>query len=75
MARKMDKLWRGRLVGEMHLHGISRRDLSRALGYSPQYVTAVLHGRRDPAGAREEFTSAVRLLTIEKGEVFGYIAF
>ena len=75
MARRLDKLWRGRLVGEMHLHDISRRELAQALNCSPQYVTAVLKGKKDPPFARERFTLAVRGLTLQKGEVFGFIAF
>lgn len=55
----MTKKWTSNLVGLMHEHKISQIKLSEELGVSREYVSMVLNGHRDPAGAEERFTSAV----------------
>lgn len=55
----MPKAWTGRLVGKMHVHEISGEDLAAELGFSKQYVSMVLHGHRNPPGAREKFEAAL----------------
>ncbi len=51
--------WIGDLVGKMHKHKISKTMLADHLGYSREYVSAVLNGHREPQGAQERFTNAV----------------
>jgi hypothetical protein len=53
------KKWTGDLVGLMHTYKISKTDLAAELGVTREYVSLVLNGHRDPAGAKERFTTAV----------------
>ena len=51
--------WIADLVGQMHKHRISMKQLADQLGMSREYVSMVLNGHRDPAGAETKFTQAV----------------
>ena len=61
----MPKKWTGDLVGLMHNHRISKADLADELRVTREYVSMVLNGHREPAGAKERFEAAVKRL-IEK---------
>lgn len=61
----MTKKWTGNLVGLMHDNKISKTELANEIGVSREYVSMVLNGHREPAGARERFEAAVNRL-IEK---------
>jgi transcriptional regulator with XRE-family HTH domain len=56
----LPKKWTGVLVGFMHEHGITQIQLADELDVSPKYVSMVLNGHRDPAGAEEKFTAAAK---------------
>lgn len=63
----MPKKWTGDLVGLMHVYRISVQMLASELGVTDRYVSMVLNGHREPAGAEERFTAAVnRLIDKEK---------
>lgn len=51
--------WICDLVGNMHKWKISKKMLAEHMGVTPEYVSMVLNGHREPAGAEERFTSAV----------------
>lgn len=55
----MPKEWTGDLVGLMHTHKISFSQLAEKLGVTNRYVSMVLNGHRDPAGAEEKFRAAL----------------
>ena len=55
----MPKKWTGDLVGLMHNHKISIQMLADKLGVTNRYVSMVLNGHREPAGAEEKFRKAV----------------
>lgn len=55
----MPAQWTGDVVGKMHLYGISQVQLANALGYTPEYVSAVLNGKRTPKDAENRFRTAV----------------
>lgn len=55
----MPKEWTGDLVGLMHTHKISFTQLAEELGVTNRYVSMVLNGHRDPAGAEEKFRAAL----------------
>ena len=55
----MPKEWTGVLVGLMHIHRITVAQLAEKLGVTNRYVSMVLNGHREPAGAEEKFTAAV----------------
>ena len=64
----MPKKWTGDLVGLMHNHKISKADLADELGVTREYVSMVLNGHREPAGAQERFDAAVNRLIQKKEE-------
>lgn len=58
----LPKKWTGDLVGLMHDNKITFTQLALALGVTNRYVSMVLNGHREPAGAEERFRSAVEVL-------------
>lgn len=55
----MPAQWTGDLVGQMHKHKISKSLLAEHMGLSREYVSMVLNGHRDPAGAEQKFRTAL----------------
>ena len=55
----MPAQWTGDLVGQMHKHKITKGQLAEKMGLSREYVSMVLNGHRDPAGAEEKFRTAL----------------
>lgn len=51
--------WIADLVGEMHKFKITKSRLAEELGVTREYVSMVLNGHREPAGAEERFQRAV----------------
>ena len=58
----MPAQWTGDLVGQMHNNKITKRQLAEYMGVTPEYVSMVLNGHREPAGAEETFRSAVNAI-------------
>lgn len=58
--------WTGELIGEMHLKKISKKQLAERLGVTPEYVSMVLNGHREPDGVEERFRDAVESLIQEQ---------
>lgn len=54
--------WAGDIVGKMHIHGITAKELAVHLGRHEKYVSAVLNGRKTPAHAEEQYTKALEEL-------------
>lgn len=52
--------WIEAFVGQKHKHKIKNRELASELGMTEEYVSMVLNGHRDPAGAEEKFTAALQ---------------
>lgn len=51
--------WIGDLVGQMHNNKISKTQLAEHMGVSREYVSMVINGHREPAGAETRFKTAV----------------
>ena len=51
--------WLATAVGKMHINGISNKELAVKLGYSQQYTSEILNGRKKPKGVRERVLSAI----------------
>ena len=58
--------WIGELVGRMHNNKISKSQLAEHMGVSREYVSMVLNGHREPAGAESRFQSAVAEIVAKK---------
>lgn len=62
----MPAQWTGRILGEMHLYGITAQQLAERIGIHPKYFSAVINGRRTPKDAEARFTAALEALIKEK---------
>lgn len=40
--------WTGEVVGTMHIYGISSKELAKRMNIAPQYLSAVLNGKKKP---------------------------
>ena len=47
MKRKINEEWTGTVVGKMHQWGISNTELAKRCGYTTQYISMVLNGKKD----------------------------
>ena len=60
--------WTGDVVGQMHKHKISKKQLAEELDVTPEYVSMVLNGHREPTGAEQKFRDAAERLIKRKKE-------
>lgn len=65
---KVTLSWQAEVFALMKDHDISRTDLARAAGVTPEYVSMVLNKKRCPIGAEEAFRGAIQKLLTERGE-------
>ena len=47
----MPAQWTADLIGRMHLHGITAKQLADNVGWNPKYLSTVLNGHRNPKNA------------------------
>ena len=43
---KLNEPWTANVVGRMHRYGIKNDELARKCGWSPQYISMVLNGKK-----------------------------
>lgn len=63
----MPAQWTAEVIGEMHLKGIQRKQLAAHLGVTPEYVSKVLHGERNPKDGEDRFRMALREIEASNG--------
>ncbi len=44
---KKKEAWTGNVVGRMHVYDIKGDELARRCGYTPQYLSMVLNGKKE----------------------------
>lgn len=59
----MPAKWTGELLCEMHLKGITAKQLAKEVGWNPKYLSAVLNGRREPRNAERDLRAALLRLS------------
>ena len=59
--------WTADVVARMHMAGISIKQLAAEAGYTPEYVSMILHGHRDTSVARAAILDALDRLTESAG--------
>lgn len=64
----MPDKWTSDLIADMHVHRITRIQLADKLSYTPEYVSMVLNGKREPKNAEQIFRAALDELIAEKEE-------
>lgn len=58
----MPAQWTAKLIGEMHLAGVTAKQLAAEVGWHEKYLSAVLNGHREPKGAEEKLWLALKRL-------------
>ncbi|WP_040663627.1 helix-turn-helix domain-containing protein [Oscillibacter ruminantium] len=61
----MPAQWTADVIGKMHMLRISNKQLAEKLGVTPEYVSMILNGHRDPEGANQRFLEAVNEMASE----------
>ena len=51
----MPAQWTGDVLAKMHIEKITSKRLAEHLGYSKEYVSMVLNGKREPKNAEQVF--------------------
>lgn len=55
--------WIADVVGQMHKCGISNKRLAAHLGVTPEYISMVLNGHREPDGIEDRIRRAIDEIT------------
>lgn len=58
----MPAQWTADLIGEMHLNGITAKQLAEEAGFRAEYVSMILNGHRQPRNAEQSLRSALNRL-------------
>ena len=61
----MPAQWTGKIIGEMHVTGVTAKELSAEVGWHEKYLSAVLNGHREPKNAEKQLTAALLRLQIK----------
>lgn len=60
----MPAQWTADLIGEMHLNGVSQKQLAAEAGINPKYLSTVLNGHVTPKNAEQTLRAALeRIIT------------
>lgn len=61
----MPAKWSADLLGDMHLAGITAKQLAVEVGWNAKYLSVVLNGHKNPKGAEEKLRAAFdRLVSV-----------
>jgi len=55
----MPEKWTADVVGEMHLMGVTAKDVAHEIGWNPKYLSQVLNGHTKPVKAEEKVRAAL----------------
>lgn len=64
----MPAKWTADLLGEMHLAGVTAKQLAAEVGWNPKYLSVVLNGHREPKDAEKKLNAAFRRLLSEQSQ-------
>ena len=59
----MPQEWTAEVVARLHLHKLTIKQLAEEAGYTPEYLSMVLNGHRDPKKGRANILAALGRLT------------
>jgi len=62
----MPAQWTADLVGQMHLAGVTAKQLAEEAGWHEKYLSAVMNGHREPKNAEQTLRCALARLTVGK---------
>lgn len=55
----MPAQWTGKLIGKMHIKGVTAKQLAAEVGWHEKYLSAVINGHKKPKGAKEKLSAAL----------------
>lgn len=55
----MPAQWTAEIVGILHANRIKQTELAAQMGVTPEYLSMVLNGKREPAGAEQKARDAL----------------
>lgn len=55
----MVKAWTGKVVGRMHVLGVSHKEVAGRMGITNRYLSMVLNGHKEPKGAEERLNGVL----------------
>lgn len=58
----MPAKWTAELLGEMHIAGVTAKQLAAEAGLHEKYLSAVMNGHREPKGAEQKLKDALKSL-------------
>lgn len=58
--------WTGDVIGKMHIHGITAKELATRLDLKPEYISMILNGKREPKDAEMKIRAALDELIQER---------
>ena len=58
----MPAKWTADLLVEMHLAGITSKQLAAEVGWNPKYLSVVLNGHKEPKNAEQKLKEALERL-------------
>lgn len=62
----MPAQWTADVIGELHVHGLHKKDLAAQMGLHPKYVSVILNGHKAPKNAEAKFRTALAELVANK---------
>lgn len=60
--------WTADVVGQMHIHGVTQKELAKASGFTPRYVGMILNGKRTPKHGELILRDALARIIEERGD-------
>lgn len=64
----MPAQWTANLIGEMHLAGVTAKQLAAEAGWHEKYLSAVMNGHREPKGAEETLRAALDRIIVARNQ-------
>lgn len=58
--------WTAEILGEMHLSGVTAKQLAAEVGWHDKYLSAVMNGHREPKDAERKLREALHRLKERK---------
>lgn len=62
----MPAQWTGRIVGEIHNHRLTAKELAREVGWNDKYLSQVLNSEAPPKDAERKLTDALNRIIERK---------
>lgn len=56
----MPAQWTATIISQLHLNGITAKELAIEVDWNPKYLSKVLNSRVNPKGAEEKLTAALQ---------------